>query len=278
MTCLRPSDSDGFAFRGFAYLVKHDYQNARDDFERALGQRPPAGGCRPGAAPAPTLAQRASLYTNIGAVDTLLARQPPLSNSETHYQNALHSYAQALLPNDPDSDPSCASLAIKLLQPEGSLSAVLGLDLLGPSAGAIKAEQAPVVLQLADACYSRGSARSELLNSNVRQGRGIDRDTTRQSAWKDLAAAIAEYRAVVAASADPKDQELGQRGTAAAWLALSQLDRPPVGAPDRRTALLQAMAAYQELEQTGLRDPSVYIGQAWSSIPRSAPWTMPSSR
>ena len=119
VTCLRPSDSDGFAFRGFAYLVKHDYQSAREDFERALGQRPPAAGCRPGAAPAPTAAQRASLYTNIGAVDTLLARQPPLSNSETHYQSALRSYAQALLPNNTDSDPSCASLAINLLQPEG---------------------------------------------------------------------------------------------------------------------------------------------------------------
>ncbi len=266
VTCLRPSDSDGFAFRGFAYLVKHDYQSARDDFERALGQRPPAAGCRPGAAPAPTAAQRASLYTNIGAVDTLLARQPPLSNSETHYQSALRSYAHALLPNDTDSDPSCASLAINLLQPEGSLSAVLGLNLLGPSAGAIKADQAPVVLQLADACYSRGSARAEALVDTVRQGRGIDRDAARQSAWKDLSAAIAEYRAVITASADAKDQELGRRGMAAAWLALSQLDRPPVGAPDRRTALLQALAAYQDLEQTGQRDPSVYIGQAWSSI------------
>ncbi|MDQ2999316.1 MAG: hypothetical protein M3R61_19970, partial [Chloroflexota bacterium] len=85
VTCLRPSDSDGFAFRGFAYLVKHDYQRAREDFERALGQRPPDAGCQPGAAPTPTEAQRASLFTNIGAVDTLLARQPPISNSETHY-------------------------------------------------------------------------------------------------------------------------------------------------------------------------------------------------
>ena len=266
VTCLRPSDSDGFAFRGFTYLVKHDYQNARQDFERALGQRPPADGCRPAAAPAPTAAQRVSLYTNIGAVDTLLARQPPLSNAETHYQSALRSYAQALLPNDNERDPTCASLAINLLQPEGGPSAVRGLNLLGPSGGTIKAEQAPVVLQLADACYSRGLSRAELLASNLRLARGADRDTTRQNAWEDLAAAITEYRAVVAASSDAQDQELGRRGIAAAWLALSQLDRPPVGAPDRHTALLQALAAYQDLEYAGQRDPSVYIGQAWSSI------------
>ncbi|MEP7190921.1 MAG: hypothetical protein ABI901_17155, partial [Roseiflexaceae bacterium] len=145
-------------------------------------------------------------------------------------------------------------------------NAVLGLDLLGASAGAIKADQAPVVLQLADACYSRGSARAETLGNTMRQGRGPDRDTLRQNAWQDLAAAIAEYRAVILANADAKDQELGRRGIAAAWLALSQLDRPPVGAPDRHTALLQALAAYQDLEQNGQRDPSVYIGQAWSSI------------
>jgi hypothetical protein len=270
VTCLRPGDSDGFAFRGFAYLLKHDYQSARDDFERALGQRPPAEGCFPGAAPAPTAAQRISLYTNIGAVDTLLARQPPLANSETHYQSALRSYAQALLPDVADSDPSCASLALNLLQPEGSLDAVLGLDLLGPSAGAIKVEQAPVVLQLADACYSRGSARAEALTNGVRQGRGLDRDTARQSAWKDLSAAVAEYRAVITASADPKDQALARRGLAAAWLALSQLDQPPIGAPDRHTALLQALAAYQALELSGQRDPSVYVGQAWSSIQMGA--------
>ncbi len=266
VTCLRPSDSDGFAFRGFAYLVKHDYQSARDDFERALGQRPPAAGCGSEAAPAPTAAQRTSLYTNIGAVDTLLARQPPISNSETHYQNALRSYAQALLPNNTDSNPSCASLALHLLQPQGSPGTEPGLNLLGPSVGAIQADQAPVVLQLADACYSSGSARAEVLIDTVQQGRGADRDTARQGAWQDLAAAIAEYRAVVTASADEKDQALGQRGIAAAWLAISQFDRPPVGAPDRRTALLQALAAYQDLEQAGQRDPSVYIGQAWSSI------------
>ncbi|HEU5103839.1 MAG TPA: tetratricopeptide repeat protein, partial [Roseiflexaceae bacterium] len=270
VTCLRPSDSDGFAFRGFAYLVKHDYQSARTDFERALGQRPPDPGCLPGAAPSPTEAQRVSLYTNLGAVDTLLAREPPLSNSEIHYQSALRSYGQALLPSDPDPDPSCASLALNLLQPAGSVDAVLGLDLLGPSAGAIKAEQAPLVLQLADVCYSRGSARAELLTTNLRQGRGMNRDTARLSAWRDLAAAAAEYRAVVAASAEPKDQELGRRGLAATWLALSQLDPPPIGAPDRHTALLQALAVYQDLERSGQRDPSVYIGQAWSSIQMGA--------
>ncbi|MEO7908084.1 MAG: hypothetical protein ABIV47_00405, partial [Roseiflexaceae bacterium] len=266
VTCLRPSDSDGFAFRGFAYLVKHDYQSARADFERALGQRPPAAGCKPGALPAPTAAQRASLFTNIGAVDTLLARQPPISNSETHYQSALRSYAQALLPNNSASDPTCATLARNLLQPEGAPGAVIGLDLLGSSVSAIKAEQAPVVLQLADACYSRGSARAEMLVNTGQQARGPNSEALRQNAWHDLAAAITEYRAVIAASADAKDQELGRRGIAAAWLALSQLDRPPVGAPDRRTALLQALAAYQDLEQNGQRDPSVYIGQAWSSI------------
>jgi len=266
LTCLRPSDSDGFAFRGFAYLVKHDYQSAREDFERALGQRPPAAGCRPAAAPAPTAAQRASLFANIGAVDTLLARQPPISNSETHYQSALHSYAQALLPNNTDADPSCAALALHLLQPEAAPNAMIGLDLLSASLGTISAEQAPIALQLADACYSRGSARAETLLNTMQQARGPERDSLRQNAWQDLAAAIAEYRAVISISADAKDQELGRRGIAAAWLALSQLDRPPVGAPDRRTALLQALTAYQDLELHGQRDPSVYIGQAWSSI------------
>jgi hypothetical protein len=262
VTCLRPSDSDGFAFRGFAYLVKHDYQHAREDFERALGQRPPDEGCPQGAAPAPTAAQRTSLYTNIGAVDTLLARQPPISNAETHYQSALRSYAQALLLNDPGDNPSCAALAIDLLRPSGAP----GSNILDASTRAIKADQAPVVLQMADACYSRGSARAEALVDTMRQGRGIDRDTTRQNAWGDLSAAIAEYRAVIGASDEATDQELGRRGIAAAWLAISQLDRPPVGAPDRHTALLSALAAYQDLEQSGQRDPNVYIGQAWSSI------------
>jgi hypothetical protein len=199
-------------------------------------------------------------------VDTLPARQPPLSNAETHYQSALRSYAQALFPNTTNSAPTCASLALNLLQPEGSLDAVPDLDLLASPTGTIKAEQAPVVLQLADACYSHGSSSAELLANSVRQPRGIDRDTARQNAWKDLASAVAEYRAVVAASDDPKDQELGRRGLAAAWLALSQLDQPPIGAPDRRTALLKALAAYQDLERSGQRDPGTYIGQAWSSI------------
>jgi tetratricopeptide (TPR) repeat protein len=247
VTCLRPSDGDGFAFRGFTYLVKHDYQNARDDFERALGQRPPPEGCTPGALPAPTAAQRISLYTNIGAVDTLLARQPPLSNAETHYQSALASYARALLPNPAKGDPTCAALATDLLKSQAAPNTVFRLDPLSASAGTIKADQAPIVLQLADACYSRGSSRAEVLANNMRIARGADRDTTRQNAWEDLAAAIVEYRAVVAASADALDQELGRRGIAAAWLAISQVDRPPFGAPDRHTALLLALAAYQYL-------------------------------
>src|SRR4029450_12674622 len=71
VTCLRPSDSDGFAFRGFTYLVKHDYQNAREDFERALGQRPPADGCRLAAAPAPTAGQTAHPYTQDAALSPI---------------------------------------------------------------------------------------------------------------------------------------------------------------------------------------------------------------
>jgi hypothetical protein len=263
--CRRPDDGDGYAFRGFAYLVKHSYQQARNDFERALGERPPADACAMTGAPSPTPSERARLYADIGAVDTLLARQPPLSNADIHYQDALRSYARALnLPTD-DFALGCSALALNLLRPEGSVDAVLGLDLLSPS-GAIKPEQAPVVLQLADACYSRGSTKAEPLSIVARMARSADRDAARQSAWKDLAAAVAEYRAVVAASDDSKDRELARRGLAAAWLALSQLDPPPVGAPDRRTALLQALATYQELEQSGQRDPTVYMGQAWSSI------------
>jgi hypothetical protein len=58
--CIQPGDSDGYAFRGFAYLVKRNYQYARDDFERGLGAQPPADSCALGTAPAPSASQRAS--------------------------------------------------------------------------------------------------------------------------------------------------------------------------------------------------------------------------
>ena len=58
---VRPSDGDGYAFRGFTYLVKHNYQQARNDFELALGEGSPSGDCTAGSAPTPNASQRASL-------------------------------------------------------------------------------------------------------------------------------------------------------------------------------------------------------------------------
>lgn len=262
--CLRPRESEGYAFRGFANLARRQYDAAREDFERALGDRPSTEACAAGVAPRPSAAQRTSLYANIGAVETLLARQPPLARNEVHYQAALQSYARALGLSSAGDALGCRSMAVGLLRPDGD-------DLLSAGARAIEADQAPIVLQLADACYSRGSARIELLGLVVRQARGLDRDTARANAWLDLEAAIALYRGVAQATADdPKSQSLALHGLASTWLAISHIDRPPPGSPDHNTALLRAMETFQTLERSEPGSAEVYTGHAWSSIKLNA--------
>lgn len=262
--CLRPGESDGYAFRGFAYLARGDYGRARDDFERALGRRPADDACAAGVAPTPASAQRPGLYANLGAVDTLLARQLPPVAAEPHYRDALGNYASALgLPAGP---ADCAALAGALARTTPDAA----IDLQQRAPPTIAAGQAPTVLQLADACYSRGSALAGALNAPDRQGLPLGVDAIRGQSWRDLAAAIVEYQAVAASDAEAKDRDLAERGEAAAWLAIGQIDQPPVGQPERATALLQAMNAFQQLAAASPADPRAYTGQAWSSIQMGA--------
>lgn len=285
--CLRPGDSDGYAFRGFAYLARQKYEPARADFEAALrvGQADgpqPSPGCAPSAPSALTDAQRASLYADVGAVDTLLARHmTTLPEAETHYRSALCSYARAL---DMPAAADCGSGAVTLasqhtdaLNCSSMMSDLLGsntgggigksLDLLTPGALTVAAGRAPFVLQLADACYSSGFARSQALTKIAEQ----DREATRQNAWGDLVAATAGYTAVTNARTSAQDHDLANHGLAAAWLALSQLDPPAstianMPVYDRRTALLRALITYQALGRAGPPDINIYTGQAWSAI------------
>src|SRR5207253_1602740 len=140
------------------------------------------------------------------------------------------------------------------------------LDLLTPGAVTVAADRAPFVLQLADACYSSGFARSQALARIAEQ----DREAATQDAWGDLGAAAAGYTAVTNARTSAQDHDLANHGLAAAWLALSQLD-PPTSAVanlptyDRRTALLRALITYQALGQARPPDVNIYAGQAWSA-------------
>lgn len=249
--CLRPANSDGYAFRGFAFLLRSDYDQARADFERALGARPPSEPCAAGALVAPSAAQAASLHANIGAIDTLRARLAPPAEAALHYHSALRSYARAL--GLPAADaPSCAALAGALAgQAEDAR-----LDLLAPPRLTLRSGQSATVIQLADTCYNRGMAVAST---------GGQPPALRAQAWDDLAAAIVEYQAV-AAAAGGRERELAQRGAAAAWLALSQIEQPPAGQPDRETALLRAIAAYQALDASPDAQLLALAGQAWSSI------------
>ncbi|HEX9438058.1 MAG TPA: hypothetical protein VF909_00195, partial [Roseiflexaceae bacterium] len=264
--CLQPGDSEGYALRGFARLARRDYEQSRLDFVRALGEEQPDRSCPRHAIPQPSESQRRSLHANIAAVDALLAHQQDYSAADSRYRNALLNYALALsLPADDPRSLECAPLAARLLRPDSPASAVTGVDLLATENLTIRSDHAPVALQLADACYSRGSARLAAIATQKPPMIEGAREAMRRSAWQDLAASIAEYRAVVA-SGDPDDRALARRGVAAGWLALSQIDQPPIGGPDRGTALLRAMSAYQELAGTLRDDPAIFAGQAWSSI------------
>lgn len=288
--CLRSGDSDGYAFRGFARLARKEYDLARADFAAALrvGQSDaplPPSECAPSAPAMLTEEQRASLHANLGAVDTLLARDllmeqhRPLAEAEARYEQALCSYALALglpVPGDcaaeavaaapPDTETlDCYPLMSKVLVPDDA-SEPGGLpDLLVPGVE-VSPGQAPIVLQLADACYSRGFARSR-----APAAAGQDQDTLRRNAWNDLAAAAAGYMAVVDTGPTTQDRELAQHGRALTWLELGQfesLPRAPLaqGSYDRRTALLRALNAYRSLEQARSSDLDVFAGLAWSAI------------
>src|SRR5581483_5329708 len=123
-----------------------------------------------------------------------------------------------------------------------------------------------VVLQIADACYSRGSALAAVLAVPTSQQHGRNLEATRLTAWQDLASAILEYQSIADTSGDDRERALAQRGLAAAWLAISQIDRPPSGQPDHDTALIQAMNTHQALASANPSDAAAYTGQAWSSI------------
>jgi len=263
--CLRPHDSDGYAFRGFANLVRQQYVDSRADFERALGERPPNDACAQGIRPHPSDSQQISLHANIGAVNVLIARLLPVDSADQNYQNALQSYAQALeLPAK--ARVSCAELAMAQLARKNVSGDPTTLRLIPPEPLRIYSEQIATALQLADACYSRGSALAATLSVPVRQQHGRDIEATRRSAWQDLAAAILEYHSIATTSSESKDRDVARRGLAAAWLSLSQIDRPPLGQPDHDTALLQAMNAYQDLAHDNPNDAATLSGQAWSSI------------
>jgi hypothetical protein len=263
--CLRPNDSDGYAFRGFAYLVRQNYLASRADFERALGERPPSDACAGDTRPRPSASQRVSLHANIGAVNVLIARVLPADSADANYQSALQSYAQALgLPAS--AQTTCADLALAQLAKPAPGADLTGLRLIPPDPLKIPSDRMAIALQLADACYSRGSALAATLTQPTRQQHGRDLEATRQGAWRDLAAAILEYHSITTSSSEAKDRELAQRGLAAAWLSISQIDRPPVGQPDHDTALLQAMSAYQSLASDNPNDAAAFTGQAWSGI------------
>ena len=300
--CQRPGDSDGYAFRGFAYLSEGDYQHASTDFRAALqaGQSGGAGpNCEPSAPSPPTVRQQASLYANLGSVYTLMARdlldrQHPLEDAEFYYDMALGNYDWALHLVDTHpglvvgtldlyhdavtrlrelesgAAPESAPPAGRRLSCSVMAQTLLGapnrqaLDPLAAHSSALSADKASFALQIADTCYSRGLARLQALPGLP----SAQRDTTRQGAWDDLVAAVVEYTAVADISGAQQDRELARRGVAATWLELSNFDPKfiPFGAPDPHTSLMQAMAAYQAMEKERPPNASAYAGQAWTAL------------
>src|SRR5262249_23268924 len=221
--CLRPHDSDGYAFRGFAHLVRQEYFDSRVDFERALGERPPIDKCAQGIRPQPSASQQTSLHANVGALNVLIARLLAVENADPNYQKALQSYAQALaIPTK--GNASCAELAMALLQHKNTSGDPNGLHLIPPEPLTIQPDQIGIMLQLADACYSHGSALAATLDVPTRQQHGRDLETTRRVAWQDLAVAILEYHSIATMSSEDKDRAVARRGLAAASPSLSQID------------------------------------------------------
>lgn len=299
----RPHDSDGYAFRGFAHLVKGQHRQARSDFlalrgaeheehlaiareeyrqaacdfQAALGVESFGHDHVPSACPivtgvSPTREQQASLYANLGTVQALLARDRPFPEAEQHYQQAVGHFAQALdlLGARPVTSTvvptltSCYDLARKLLAPEAIERAGYRLDVLADEGNTtLNTTQRRYVLQLADTCYRRAFARFRAISTVPLPKRAAES----QAVWEDLAAAIAEYRAVRAAPGQGEERwVLAQRGLAAAWLLLSELEPRPPEAPTRRTALLRTEATYQALLEAGQRDEAIYAGHGWTAI------------
>ncbi|HBY94463.1 MAG TPA: hypothetical protein DEP84_10965, partial [Chloroflexi bacterium] len=295
--CQRSRDSDGYAFRGFAHLVRGQHQQAHSNFQALRGEPysarlhaetardeyrlayrdfqfalrvatlgpadlPP--GCASRALSVPTPDQQGSLYANLGTVDALLARDRPLTEADQYYQQAVEDSARALGLLGPrpitvtlDSNVTgCYDLARQLLAPDGTDRSSYHLNLLADeSTAALRITQVPFVLQLADTCYSWGFARERALSSLAYPNQAA----ARRIVWEDLAAAIAEYTAVTAATGhDTAHRLVAQRGLAAAWLALSQLEPRPDDAPTRRTCLLRTQAPYQALIDAGQRDEAIY--------------------
>jgi|GEM_PF-3148385 len=288
MICLRPGANEGYAFRSLARIAQGQYGAARQDLFDALrtanGDPPTAlTGCPQTIVEHASNNTIAALHANLGAASTLQARsQESLALAEPLYQEALYHLKLALQPDQavvqasqgtsaaPTSESlSCYSLARDLLDLKPDRSEGLS----APDPQALRADQADYMLQLADTCSSLGFTR--LLVSASRANRGLVfsqssleaiSTTDPKNAWYDLMAAVAQYAAVAHSSNDDLKFARAERGKAAAWLILGQIEKLPVGSPSNNTYLLRALTIYRDLQSQEAPDETIYAGQAWSSI------------
>jgi hypothetical protein len=255
MICLQPKASDGYALYGLAQLAAGEYEIARNSFAAALDaggpNAPELPGCLPGLGAPPEPQDALILRANLGAAEVLLAQDEDFDPDL--YGAALQTYATALdVPLAPGEPPSCTALTRALLQtaPDEPLDR-------GTYIGEITPQQAPLAMQLADACYHRALAQAALLGEleDDEQARAA------RAVWDDLTAAVAQYGAIDTATGD----ETALRGLAAGWLLLGQLPAPPE-ASDQRSYLLRAQDSYAALAAYDAADAGALGGQAWSTM------------
>ncbi|MEN9933687.1 MAG: hypothetical protein RLZZ387_266 [Chloroflexota bacterium] len=262
MICLRPGAPEGYALHGLAALMAGDHPAAREDFAAALavgtpGAKAPPPGCLPASGRPLSPQVEATIRANLGTVQLMEAQQASAPETDELYDAALRSYGAALGNSAAAGTPTCTSIAREVL----GLDMRRGLERDQHDTGRVSPESAALVLQVADLCYSRGLTRARDLRDLPRP----DQAAVRQAMWDDVSAAVAQYGAAGAASQDLSNQERAQRGLAAGWLLLGQLESPP-GSPDAATHLLRAQELYRSIEEEGPADVSAQAGQAWSTL------------
>lgn len=273
LICLRPTASQGYAFRGFVQVARGAYDAARQDLFAALqvaqGQDPGLTvNCTSSFAFLPKFSSRhvlslrdiAGLRGNLAAASLLLARQQQQTEvAAPFYQEAINHLVYAIDESGSGSKEPLATILNKA--PNQQCSAAAQALQTMP----VSREQAVYVVQLADTCYSSAFGR-------IRNTPQLSLSTQHGPVWTDLQASVVLYERIT--EAFPTGiQRQAARGKAAVWLILSQLSRPvDIQNPglDPQSYLLLSNRSYSDPllldRQDEQRNESVYAGQAWTTL------------